>query len=198
MSTATATPSRTTRTSDGAVATFFVGEDCFGVDANCVQEVLQNPVLTHVPHAPREIEGLINLRGQVVIVISLRRRLGMDLVADIERHLEVASGSPATAPDHDEDDLDPDASAVPVSQEPTDPESDDICVVLKTPDGPVCILVDKISDVLPAPDELLEPPPETISQEVRDHVIGVHKMDDKLLLVLDVERVIAHSSLQEN
>lgn len=172
MSTATATNGRSNRTSDGAVASFYVGDDCFGIDANCVQEVLRNPVLTPVPHAPKEIEGLINLRGQVVIVISLRRRLGMGRpVAEAAVDLDeiVTSGQPAEA----------------------------ICVVLKTDDGPVCILVDKISDVLPAPEDLLEPPPDTISQEVREHVIGVHKMEGKLLLILDLDRVVATTSLQE-
>lgn len=167
MSTAMATAGRSTRTGDGAVASFYVGEDCFGIDANCVQEVLRNPVLTPVPHAPREIEGLINLRGQVVIVISLRRRLGV--TRSTVEHDEASSEGPAEA----------------------------ICVVLKTDDGPVCILVDRISDVLPAPEDLLEPPPDTISQEVRDHVIGVHKMEGKLLLILDLDRVVATTSLQE-
>lgn len=178
MSTATATNGRSNRTGDGAVASFYVGDDCFGIDANCVQEVLRNPVLTPVPHAPKEIEGLINLRGQVVIVISLRRRLGM--------------GRPAAAVDLDVD-LNVDLDEIVTNGQPAEA----ICVVLKTDDGPVCILVDKISDVLPAPEDLLEPPPDTISQEVRDHVIGVHKMEGKLLLILDLDRVVATTSLQE-
>jgi purine-binding chemotaxis protein CheW len=42
-----------------------------------VQEVIRYQEMTRVPLAPRVIEGLINLRGQIVTAIDLRRRLGM-------------------------------------------------------------------------------------------------------------------------
>ena len=42
-----------------------------------VQEVLRFQQMTHVPKAPEVIEGLINLRGQIVTAIDMRRRLGL-------------------------------------------------------------------------------------------------------------------------
>jgi purine-binding chemotaxis protein CheW len=59
----------------GQFATFFVGDMFFGVDVVNVQEVLRFQPMTAVPQAPNVIEGLINLRGQIVIAIDMRRRL---------------------------------------------------------------------------------------------------------------------------
>jgi purine-binding chemotaxis protein CheW len=56
-------------------ATFFVADLFFGVDVLRVQEVLRFQQMTRVPQAPEVIEGLINLRGQIVIAIDMRRRL---------------------------------------------------------------------------------------------------------------------------
>jgi purine-binding chemotaxis protein CheW len=47
----------------------------FGVDVLKVQEVIRYQEMTRVPLAPNMIQGLINLRGQIVTAIDLRRRL---------------------------------------------------------------------------------------------------------------------------
>ena len=60
-------------------ATFFVADLFFGVDVLRVQEVLRYQQMTRVPDAPQVIEGLINLRGQIVTAIDMRRRLGLPL-----------------------------------------------------------------------------------------------------------------------
>ncbi len=60
---------------NGQLSTFFVADLFFGVDVLRVQEVLRFQQMTHVPKAPEVIEGLINLRGQIVTAIDLRRRL---------------------------------------------------------------------------------------------------------------------------
>jgi purine-binding chemotaxis protein CheW len=56
-------------------ATFFVDGLFFGVEVLKVQEVIRYQAMTHVPLAPQEIQGLINLRGQIVTALDLRRRL---------------------------------------------------------------------------------------------------------------------------
>lgn len=56
-------------------ATFFVADLFFGVDVLRVQEVLRFQQMTRVPQAPNVIEGLINLRGQIVTAIDMRGRL---------------------------------------------------------------------------------------------------------------------------
>jgi purine-binding chemotaxis protein CheW len=58
-------------------ATFHVGGLFFAIEVLRVQEVLRYIEMTHVPLAPDVIKGLINLRGQIVTAIDMRRRLGM-------------------------------------------------------------------------------------------------------------------------
>ena len=55
--------------------TFYVDERLFGVPVDDVQEILRHQETTSVPLADETIEGLINLRGQIVMAIDLRRRL---------------------------------------------------------------------------------------------------------------------------
>jgi len=64
-------------------------------------------------------------------------------------------------------------------------------VVLRTSDGVVSLLVDEIGDVLQLDGRDFERPPETLSGVFRDVVVGVYKLDVQLLLLLDVERIIA-------
>jgi purine-binding chemotaxis protein CheW len=59
----------------GQYSTFYVGDLFFGVDVLNVQEVLRFQPMTPVPQAPGVIEGLINLRGQIVTAVDMRRRL---------------------------------------------------------------------------------------------------------------------------
>lgn len=58
-------------------STFFLDGHYVGIDVVHVQEVIRAQRMTSVPLAPREIGGLINLRGQIVTAIDLRRRLSM-------------------------------------------------------------------------------------------------------------------------
>ena len=55
--------------------TFFLDGSLFGVPVPQVQEVIRFHEMTGVPLAPEVVEGMINLRGQIVIAIDLRRRL---------------------------------------------------------------------------------------------------------------------------
>ncbi len=55
--------------------TFFLDGHCFGTPVPQVQEVIQYQVMTRVPLAPSVVSGMINLRGQIVPAIDLRRRL---------------------------------------------------------------------------------------------------------------------------
>jgi purine-binding chemotaxis protein CheW len=55
--------------------TFYVNGLFFGVEVLKVQEVIRYQGMTQVPLAPPMIQGLINLRGQIVTAIDLRRRL---------------------------------------------------------------------------------------------------------------------------
>jgi purine-binding chemotaxis protein CheW len=67
--------------------TFYVDGQYFGLDVLHVQEVIRYQEMTRVPLAPPVVRGLINLRGQIVTALDLRRRLELaDRPAD---HLPV-------------------------------------------------------------------------------------------------------------
>lgn len=55
--------------------TFFLDDFLLGVEVRQVQEVIRYQEMTRVPLAPPVVRGLINLRGQIVTAIDLRRRL---------------------------------------------------------------------------------------------------------------------------
>lgn len=58
-------------------ATFRVHDLFLGIEVDSVQEIIRQQKMTVVPLAPSVIEGLINLRGQIVIAIDARRSLGL-------------------------------------------------------------------------------------------------------------------------
>jgi len=55
--------------------TFYLDKLMFGVKLEKVQEVIRYLEITEIPLAPRVVSGLMNLRGQIVTGIDLRRRL---------------------------------------------------------------------------------------------------------------------------
>ena len=57
--------------------TFYLDGLYLGVGVKEVQEVIRYQEMTRVPLAPDTVSGLINLRGQIVTAIDLRRRLGL-------------------------------------------------------------------------------------------------------------------------
>ena len=65
----------TTKTTANQYCTFYLDDAFFGVEVMQVQEVIRYQEMTQVPLADNEIRGLINLRGQIVTAIDLRRRL---------------------------------------------------------------------------------------------------------------------------
>lgn len=59
------------------LVTFHVGTEEFGVNILEVREINRMMDITRVPHAPPFVEGVINLRGQVIPVVDLRSRFGL-------------------------------------------------------------------------------------------------------------------------
>ncbi len=64
----------------GAVelTTFRVGDAIYGMDILRVQEINKLTDMTDVPQSQNYIKGIVNLRGQIVTVIDLSRKLGLD------------------------------------------------------------------------------------------------------------------------
>ena len=64
--------------------TFSLGEELFGVEVTRTREILSLTPVTKVPQTPDYLLGVINLRGQVVPVVDMRLKLGMDAGAETE------------------------------------------------------------------------------------------------------------------
>lgn len=56
---------------------FTIGNSQFGVDILMVQEIIRGAPVTSIPSAPNFVEGVINLRGNILPVIDLRKRLNL-------------------------------------------------------------------------------------------------------------------------
>lgn len=138
--------------------TFYLANLYFGVSVLNVQEVIKFQPMTFVPLASRAVSGLINLRGQIVTAIDLRRRLELE----------------------DREDSEP-----PMN------------VVIRTDEGPVSLLVDDIGDVLEVSDSSYEPPPSTMKGVAKELITGVHKLEGRLLLILDIAKVVMVPLLKE-
>ena len=64
----------------GALDGYFsikVADDLFGLPVTRVQTIFRIGSVTRAPGGPRDIVGLVNLRGKIVTAVSLRRRLGL-------------------------------------------------------------------------------------------------------------------------
>src|ERR1700735_2973363 len=138
--------------------TFYLDKLLFGVELKDVQEVIRSLEMTRVPLAPDVVSGLINLRGQIVTAVDLRRRLEL---------------------------------------EPVPPGARPMNVVVRSEDGSVSLLVDEIGDVVEVEEDTFEPPPETLRGPVREMILGVHKLDNRLMHVLDIEKACQMADVKE-
>ncbi|HEU5448223.1 MAG TPA: chemotaxis protein CheW [Acidimicrobiia bacterium] len=145
--------------------TFYVDGLCFGIGVREVQEVIRYQEMTRVPLAAPVVRGLINLRGQIVTAIDLRRRL--------ELNDRLSGDTPNPGAD--------------------DTEVHPMNLVVRTDDGVVSLLVDEIGEVVEVAEDSFERPPPTLAGVARELVRGVYKQQDSLLLVLDTARAVSVS-----
>jgi purine-binding chemotaxis protein CheW len=130
--------------------TFYLDDLLFGMESQNIQEVVTYRELRPVPLAPPVVSGLMNLRGQVVVALELRRQLELR-----ERP----------------------AGLTPV------------CLVVRAAGGTVCLLADEVGNVVEVEDESFEASPETLSPRLRSLIVGVHKLEQQLMHVLDTDQV---------
>jgi purine-binding chemotaxis protein CheW len=76
MTTATVTE---TRAKAGKYLTFALGKEEYGIEILKVREIIGYMTITAVPQMPGYVKGIINLRGQVIPVVDLRSRFGMEV-----------------------------------------------------------------------------------------------------------------------
>ncbi|MEN9521360.1 MAG: hypothetical protein RLZZ381_3948 [Cyanobacteriota bacterium] len=135
--------------------TFYLNDTYFGIDVQTIQEVIRHRSTTPIPLAPGDICGLIDLRGQILPVIDLQSRLGIETDTAI-----------------------------------TDDEEQYNIILRDDDDELVSLLIGEIGDVLELADEDFEPPIATLQGAIRPFVRGAYKLSDRLLLILDPEKVL--------
>jgi len=131
---------------------FQLGHELYGADISVVREVSSVQRVTRVPRTPKYIEGVTNLRGRVIPVVDLRRRLG----------LPVSAATKATR-----------------------------IAVAELEGGQVGMIVDAVLEVLRVPQSAIEPPSQLLSKVDSEYVHGVAKVDGRLIILLDLARVLA-------
>lgn len=59
------------------LVSFMLADEEYGVEVLKVREIIRMPTITKMPNAPQHVEGIINLRGKVIPIISMRKRFGL-------------------------------------------------------------------------------------------------------------------------
>lgn len=81
----------------GEVLTFSINDAIYGIEIKYVKDIIAIEQITIIPKIPSHIKGVINIRGKVVPVISVRRRFGMEEIPYDDRTciivLEFADGN---------------------------------------------------------------------------------------------------------
>ena len=67
---------------DRQILVFSVANEELGLDISCVREILRPQAIYPLPKTPPFIEGVINLRGHIVALIDLRKRLNAKQIED--------------------------------------------------------------------------------------------------------------------
>lgn len=134
------------------LVSFFLGEEEFGADILMVQEIIRMQPITRVPNAPHFVEGVINLRGKVIPIVDLRKRLNVDGVEDKRK----------------------------------------VRVIVVDVEGQIAgFIVDSVSQVLRIPKNTIEPAPSIVVAGIdSEYITGVSKLNDKLLILLDFNKIL--------
>lgn len=59
------------------LVSFMLADEEYGVEVLKVREIIRMPTITKMPNVPQYVDGIINLRGKVIPIISMRRRFGL-------------------------------------------------------------------------------------------------------------------------
>lgn len=136
------------------LVTFVLEREEYAVNIESVQEIIRVGQITGVPNAPAFVRGVINLRGRVIPVLNLRKRLDLPEgeFTKLSRIMIVESGVKVLG-----------------------------------------LLVDGVSQVMRLPVAAVDTPPGDMDQG-RAFVRGIGKIDSRLIMIMDLDRVLAKES----
>lgn len=129
---------------------FKIGGGLYAVPVLEVQEVIRPQKLTPIPLAPDYVDGLINLRGQIVTAINMRNLFKLQ-GARPENYMNI---------------------------------------IVRHDDNLYALVVDEILDVMHVPTKSFESTPDTLDVHIRSYISGVFKLQKKLLILLNLNKII--------
>ncbi len=131
---------------------FKLHDEEFGVEITDVREIVKLSHITRLPHVADYIEGVTNLRGEVIPVISLRKRFGLAPQEETQ-HTRI--------------------------------------IMLEVNNNMVGFIVDSVTETLRLSEDAIEPPPSNIAGLRAQYLAGVGKVDDRLLILLEVDKILS-------
>lgn len=149
---------QTVNSNERQLVVFELARETYGVDISQVQEIIRFQEITKVPKVPDFIEGVINLRGNVIPVIDLRKRFDFD---EVEK-----------------------TNATRI-------------IVVEVEQYTVGMVVDAVSEVVRVNEDSIEPPSNIIADIDTDYLSGVCKYSDKLIILLELSKVLTASQQAE-
>lgn len=81
---------------------FKVGDELYGVDINLVQSIEKEVAVVPVPNSMKYVKGIVNLRGEVIPVYSLKKKFGMTADAAVDNAIIIATNDVKIALEVDE------------------------------------------------------------------------------------------------
>lgn len=133
--------------------TFWLGNEEYGLPISEVQEINRVGEITRVPNSPIHVLGVINLRGRIVPVIELRKRLHLG-EAELSKNSRV--------------------------------------IVVEYGPKVLGLLVDRVAQVLNISSSQIDDAPEEVVQVSENFIEGVGKIDDRMIILLDLDKIVNH------
>lgn len=62
------------------LVSFTIGNEFYALEINCIREIIKVKDITRVPNTPNYIKGVINLRGKVIPIIDMRKKLNLQSI----------------------------------------------------------------------------------------------------------------------
>ena len=149
---------------------FYLEELRYGLDIRIVKEINTNLDLAPVPRTPPHIRGLVNIRGQVVMVADIAIIFGRDPrpITDLSKIIILKTAAEIRTV-RSLDDFD--------------------CRLFG--DKPVAFIVDRIADVIEVPASEIVTPPAHLDQATAKYFSGVVKLNDELQMILSARALLS-------
>lgn len=187
--------------------TFNIADQLFGIPVLIVQDILVPEKIASIPLAPPEVRGSINLRGRIVTVVDVRVRLGLerrDITAN-EKILSLEAEMAEEAAEADAKSAKEGAEAKTAEELADEAEQRHLDAVeavkqkkrnhmmgvtVEHKNDLYTLLVDSVGDVIGLSKKSYEGNPSTLDPLWREFASGVYRLDDRLMVVLDVDRLL--------